>query len=1704
VIDKRLKQIQELNQRFAAVERKLVDEVQRLDLARQDVVGQLGLVAEARDALLADKQRLSQALAAKEDRLVELVAQLSERSANLVAQSDTLMDSRTKVVELDRQLAGQEIQHLRALAAAETAIHERDRRHATERAEADHAFAERTKAHARELSQVGLQLVEQSRRHTTALAALEREHIGRERSLAKQITELEVRAADLASQIALNRRDAAAALAEKKKLLDGREQAVTLLERTLQDRELELGRLSRDSAGLSAKLDQEKVQSAELSAHVGTLARSLDAAQTRLAELSESVDVAMRRSADLARELQIKRDEMERAVADFERTLAERTQQLGAASALVTNRDAEIAALCESLDAAKLAHAGLEQALQDEQARSRARSALERQLYAALESSVQAADFDLQSLKRSRVWRYSCWLRKCIGWAAREPGRLPDLDRLLRNAAGDRALALHESGQAPSPPTAQFQDNTHNEYLRMSQESIAELLLSHDEAFVHSLFRAFCKREADKDALKVYVGQMRRGVSKLRVFAQVAGSLEARRHVAAMPRLAQLLSRGTGFRASRSGGLLDIMTGRRIAAELDVCAALLRVPEDQFIDMAYQAILNRKPDRDGRNHYLNRLQLGHPRILILEQLRRSAEGRQAATDVPGLDVAITRFRLARLPVVGPLFRSLLGQEGDSAAERRLRIMERQLSEVGQQVKDSFERMKDSRSQSRAPELRMPVLDGAPQPERALRAPGAAPVFFTICSKNFTAYAKTLFQSVRQFHPDAETYLFLCDEIGPEYQTDSLLFTVVPLFELDIPDVQGMSTRYNITEFNTAIKPFAFAYLFKKLAKQRVVYVDPDILLVSPLHEVMHEFAQGADCILTPHLLQPAEDVEVSDGKMLLFGIYNLGFIGLHNSPNVVEIVDWWARRLEKECVIDLPNGLFVDQKWADLLPAYIVKTSVLHHPGYNVAYWNLSQRVVRQLEGVWYVNDQPLRFVHFSGNKLDDPAVFSRHSWSITMASVGELALLLNQYREKVYGHGHAEYSKLPYSFSWNGASGVNLHTPQPVSEPAARAAKVKRILYVDWAIPKPDRDAASVTACLLMRIFRSLNYEVVFLPCALQYEEGYFENLVADGIEVLCSPEVTSVEGWLEQHAAGFDIFFLARGPVVWPYVELLRRVAPHGKQIFNTVDLHYVREMRQATISGDRGALEAAEVTKRRELELVRGSDVTIVLSSEELYTVRSEVPEAALSVLPIVFEEMPGAGNAFSKRQDILFIGSFPHLPNVDAVLFFARSVMPIVWKTLPKMNFLVVGSKPPEEITALARDPRVEVLGFVEHLAPLFEGVRLSVAPLRYGAGIKGKIGSSLCYGVPCVATTMAIEGMGLTPGMDVLVGDSAEELAAAICKAYSDEQLWGKISAGGFDFARENYSVDVIAEKVDALLSSAGEGWRVMEGMYELANWDAWTKHRARMAPVHQQRLQHEQDVLPVDADKGFFTNGFCCVCGTESRFLTSMMYSCSEAPDGRPMPNWREHMQCQKCGLVNRMRAALHALHTISPPARDGRIYITEQMTSTFTWLHARYPKVQGSEYFGSDHAPGSMVDGVRNEDVMALSFADRSFDTVLSFDVLEHVPSPVDAFKEIYRVLDRNGVFIFSVPFAALSEKDVVRAVLNNDGSITHLLPPEIHGNPVDPEGGALCFRHFGWSMLEQLRQLGFRRVRALAYWSFTQGYLGGEQYLFIARKSD
>lgn len=293
--------------------------------------------------------------------------------------------------------------------------------------------------------------------------------------------------------------------------------------------------------------------------------------------------------------------------------------------------------------------------------------------------------------------------------------------------------------------------------------------------------------------------------------------------------------------------------------------------------------------------------------------------------------------------------------------------------------------------------------------------------FTIASANYLAHAKTLMLSVARHHPDTKRFVILADERAEDLGWDDELAQMIEARSLGVPSFEHFAFRYNILEFNTAIKPFAFKALSALAPNRPIVYLDPDILLVSPLREVEEGLASGALAVLTPHLTSPLND----DGRfpdelsILRTGAYNLGFIALGPHPARDALVSWWSSRLTNGAFVDLDSGLFTDQKWIDLVPGLYPDVLVLRHPGYNLAYWNLAHRPVgRATDGNWLAAGEPVRFVHFSGVDPRHPDVFSKNQNRFTLASIGPFKSLFAEYVGLLHANGFADFSRRRYAYS--------------------------------------------------------------------------------------------------------------------------------------------------------------------------------------------------------------------------------------------------------------------------------------------------------------------------------------------------------------------------------------------------------------------------------------------------------------------------------------------------------------------------------------------------------------------------------------------------------------------------------------------------------------------------------------------------------------
>jgi O-antigen biosynthesis protein len=364
---------------------------------------------------------------------------------------------------------------------------------------------------------------------------------------------------------------------------------------------------------------------------------------------------------------------------------------------------------------------------------------------------------------------------------------------------------------------------------------------------------------------------------------------------------------------------------------------------------------------------------------------------------------------------------------------------------------------------------------------------------------------------------------------------------------------------------------------------------------------------------------------------------------------------------------------------------------------------------------------------------------------------------------------------------------------PMPVEPtPALLHRHQRQVLVVDALTPQPDRDSGSLRMVNLMRLLLAEGAHVVFLPSNREYAGRYTDELRQLGVEVWTAPFAARAPAWLAEHGARFDVAVVCRHYVAAEFLPLLRRHAPRARIVFDSIDLHYLRESRAAELAGDAALRQSAARTRARELAVIAQADVTLVVSEAERTLLAVDAPGAQVELLSNV-HRVAGAGLPFARRRDLVFVGGFRHPPNVDAVKWFAGEVFGLVRRRLPGVELHCIGGDVPPEVAALARLPGVVVHGHVPDIVPYMDGCRVAVAPLRYGAGVKGKINLSMAHGQPVVATPCAVEGMHLTDGHDVLVAESADAFADAVVRLYSDEVLWASLGAAGLENVATHFS-----------------------------------------------------------------------------------------------------------------------------------------------------------------------------------------------------------------------------------------------------------------------------------------------------------------------
>jgi SAM-dependent methyltransferase len=267
--------------------------------------------------------------------------------------------------------------------------------------------------------------------------------------------------------------------------------------------------------------------------------------------------------------------------------------------------------------------------------------------------------------------------------------------------------------------------------------------------------------------------------------------------------------------------------------------------------------------------------------------------------------------------------------------------------------------------------------------------------------------------------------------------------------------------------------------------------------------------------------------------------------------------------------------------------------------------------------------------------------------------------------------------------------------------------------------------------------------------------------------------------------------------------------------------------------------------------------------------------------------------------------------------------------------------------------------------------------------------------------------------------------------------------------------------------------------------------------RARLSELPQR----DSEMLRAHRRGSFYLRRFCLCCNETTPMLVDYRFSYQQE-DGSPTPNWRETLVCAGCGMNNRQRLVAKLVQQAALQFTHPRVYLMEQVTPIFEWVR-RLGGIEalGSEYLGYEHKGGKVIHGVRHEDVMNLSYADASFDLIVSNDVLEHIPDPASALRECRRVLKPGGAVLATFPFHVRSDTTVARARLVGN-EVEHLLAPQYHGNPMSSDG-SLVFHDFGWDLLDVMRGVGFSRATCEAYSSEEFGHPGQGLLVFRLEKS-
>jgi len=393
-----------------------------------------------------------------------------------------------------------------------------------------------------------------------------------------------------------------------------------------------------------------------------------------------------------------------------------------------------------------------------------------------------------------------------------------------------------------------------------------------------------------------------------------------------------------------------------------------------------------------------------------------------------------------------------------------------------------------------------------------------------------------------------------------------------------------------------------------------------------------------------------------------------------------------------------------------------------------------------------------------------------------------------------------------------------------------------KKIIIIDYYLPMFDRSSVSRGIFEITKIFKKLGYDVTFLTIFGEMEEKYRPILNDMDIEVICGDKAAMdvmgsmtiggnlIDYALFFHKERFDYAIIESWNVAEYYIPIMRRYSPWTYIITDSVDVHFIREEKKRQ---NKQNIDSGDFARKKldELRVYANSDMVWVVTEKDKRILNEyNIVDRPVEIIPYIYNKVV-ANNKYEDTEGLLFVGNFNHRPNEDAIIYFMNEIFPLIIEQIPDMKLVIAGNNPPESIKGFDSD-NVTVTGFVKDLSPYLLGARISINPLRYGAGMKGKIGEALSWGLPVITTSIGAEGMGLIHEEHALIADTPHDFAKEVIRLYKDRKLWEKLSKNGKDKIESSLTPEIMEEKIHSIFSMLDETKDRQTGRYLIKSYPA--------------------------------------------------------------------------------------------------------------------------------------------------------------------------------------------------------------------------------------------------------------------------------------